>query len=127
MFYENVKKLCKDRKTNITQLARDVGMSTAAPASWKKGSMPKGETIQKIADYFGVSMDVLLRDESSPRNIAENITGSAVMQGNSGDQADDSFTAQEHEIIQIFRGLPLRGQTEFMSLLFQVEDKYKNN
>lgn len=97
--------------------------------------MPKGETLQKIADYFGVSIDVLLSEQQPNGMVIENVRNSAVMQGNSGDhvsmnyggQADDSFTAQEHEIIQIFRGLPLRGQTEFMSLLFQVEDKYKNN
>lgn len=133
MFYENVKELCRERQTNITQVAKDIGMSTAAPASWKKGSIPKGETLQKIADYFSVSVDYLLRDESTLPNVSNNISNSAVIQGNTtgnvnisnGIPISESMNEQEQELLRIFRGLTFRSKTKLMSLAFQVEDEDK--
>lgn len=60
MFYENLKKLCDEHKTTPTAVAKIVGMSSAAPVYWKRGSIPKSNTLQKIADYFGVTTDALL-------------------------------------------------------------------
>lgn len=59
MFYEIVNNLCKERKTTITRMAEDIGLSNAAPTSWRKGSTPKLSTLEKIADYFDVSVDYL--------------------------------------------------------------------
>ena len=59
MFYEIVNNLCKERKTTITRMAEEIGLSNAAPTSWRKGSVPKLTTLEKIADYFGVSVDYL--------------------------------------------------------------------
>ena len=59
MFYEIVNNLCKERKTTITRMAEDIGLSNAAPTSWRKGSVPKLSTLEKISDYFGVSVDYL--------------------------------------------------------------------
>ena len=59
MFYDIVNNLCKERKTTITRMAEDIGLSNAAPTSWRKGSVPKLSTLEKIADYFDVSVDYL--------------------------------------------------------------------
>lgn len=63
MFYEIVNNLCKERKTTITRMAEDIGLSNAAPTSWRKGSVPKLSTLEKISKYFGVSTDYLLGKE----------------------------------------------------------------
>ena len=54
--------------------ASDVAKATGIPSStfsdWKKGkSSPKAEKLQKIADYFGVSVDYLMtgKDVDSPK------------------------------------------------------------
>lgn len=60
MFYEIVNNLCKERKTTITNMAIDIGLSNAAPTSWRKGAVPKSSTLEKIAKYFGVTTDYLL-------------------------------------------------------------------
>jgi transcriptional regulator with XRE-family HTH domain len=60
MFYEIVNNLCKERKTTITKMSEDIGLSNAAATSWKKGSIPKSSTLEKISAYFGVSTDYLL-------------------------------------------------------------------
>lgn len=59
MFYEIVNNLCKERKTTITRMAKDIGLSNAAPTSWRKGATPKLSTLEKIADFFDVSVDFL--------------------------------------------------------------------
>ena len=63
MFYEIVNNLCKERKTTITRMAEDIGLSNAAPTSWRKGSVPKLSTLEKISSYFGVSTNYLLGKE----------------------------------------------------------------
>ena len=40
------------------RVARDTGIFTSTLSQWKNGSsMPKSDTIKKIADYFGVAVD----------------------------------------------------------------------
>lgn len=109
-------------------------MGASAPGRWKNGSTPDLVNAKKIADYFGVTVDSLIAEnETKASNLVTNITGSAVLQGNSGSnvnlsvggQAGAELTDQEQEILRIFRGLTPRGQNEMMTLIFQVEDKYK--
>lgn len=62
-FYENFESLCKERGISPTRAARDNGLKQQSVSSWKtRGSTPKAETVQKLADYFGVSMAELLGD-----------------------------------------------------------------
>lgn len=63
MFYEIVNNLCKERKTTITRMAEDIGLSNAAPTSWRKGSVPKLGTVKKISEYFDVPVEYLLGEE----------------------------------------------------------------
>lgn len=130
MFYDNVKDLCRSHKTNITKMAKDIGLSNAAAASWRKGSIPKGETLQKIADYFGVTMDSLLTTDSTHAITA---TGrSVVLQGNSGNNTVgqgnvsigcDQLTDMEMELLRIFRKMDMRKKNAAMSYFYDMEDQ----
>ena len=60
MFYERIKKICSDKNVKITHLLTDLELSTGNLAKWKKGSVPKSATLEKIADYLGVSTDELM-------------------------------------------------------------------
>ena len=64
MFYEIVNNLCREHKITITRMAEEIGLSNAAPTSWRKGAVPKLTTLEKISKYFGVSVDYLLGKES---------------------------------------------------------------
>ena len=64
MFYDIVNNLCKERRTSITRMAEDIGLSNAAPTSWKNGSVPKLSTLEKISAYFNVSTEYLLGKEN---------------------------------------------------------------
>lgn len=61
MFYDNLLKLCKERGLKITNVVNALGFSQGNMAQWKKGTCPKSTTVQKFADFFKVSTDVLLR------------------------------------------------------------------
>lgn len=66
-FYEVFESLCKERGISPTRAARDNGLKQQSVSSWKtRGSTPKAETVQKLADYFGVSVDYLLGLTNAP-------------------------------------------------------------
>ncbi len=65
-FYDMFQQLCVKKGVTPTKAARDVGIAQPVVSQWKKrGSTPKAQTIQKLADYFGVSTDDLIDDETT--------------------------------------------------------------
>lgn len=68
--YEVFEKLLKEKGITAYRVAKDTGITTATLTSWKQGKYtPKQEKLQKIADYFGVSLEYLMtgRDESQKK------------------------------------------------------------
>ncbi|HAP4700259.1 TPA: helix-turn-helix transcriptional regulator [Enterococcus faecalis] len=57
--YEIIKELTKRKKMSIRQLEITLGYSNGYFSKWKKVS-PNSEGLQKVADYFNVSVDYLL-------------------------------------------------------------------
>lgn len=70
MFYEIFKKLCDERGMTPTEVALDMGISTSLTSRWKHGGKPRIETLNKIADYFGVSVSYMLGVVDDPDPIA---------------------------------------------------------
>ena len=64
MVYENVVRLCRERKVSIHQLEVQCGIGNGTIGGWKTyGSIPRVDTVKKIADYFGETVDDLLREK----------------------------------------------------------------
>ena len=64
MFYDNFLKLCQQRGISVYKATKDMGIGQATATRWKQGTAtPKADTLQKIADYFGVTTDYLLTGE----------------------------------------------------------------
>lgn len=63
MFYDIFLQLCDEKGVKPTRVALDLGYSKNAATKWKTGSIPSGAALQKLADYFGVSVDYLLGNE----------------------------------------------------------------
>ena len=75
MFWDNFKKLCDENKIAPTAAGIAIGVTNAAVSKWKKGATPNGATLQKIADYFGVSVAYLLgEDEEALRETLDTNT-----------------------------------------------------
>ena len=63
MFFDRLKQLCDDRNISIYKAATAVGLNRAAANKWKGGSIPNGQTVSRLADFFGVTTDYLIGDE----------------------------------------------------------------
>jgi DNA-binding Xre family transcriptional regulator len=61
MFKQNFIKLCIERDVAPTTVLRHIGLSNATFSCWTDESVPRQTTLQRIADYFGVAPEDLLR------------------------------------------------------------------
>lgn len=71
--YEIFEKLLKEKGVTTYQVAKATGISTASFTGWKQGKWNfKTDKLQKIADYFGVSVDYLLTGKNEEASDSEN-------------------------------------------------------
>lgn len=64
MFIDTFYELCEKHRVSPNKACIDMGISRTSTAKWKSGSVPNGQTLSKIADYFGVTTDFLLGTET---------------------------------------------------------------
>lgn len=58
--YEIFEKLMKEKGVTPYRVHKETGIATSTLSDWKNGkSTPKQDKLQKIADYFNVSLDYL--------------------------------------------------------------------
>lgn len=62
MFKQNFINICIERDVAPTTVLRDIGIAHATFSCWTDDSVPRQTTLVKIADYFGITPDDLLRD-----------------------------------------------------------------
>ncbi len=62
MFWQNFVRLCEEKGIKPTPAAAEMGFPSASVVKWKRGTIPRGTTLQKIADYFSVTVNDLLSD-----------------------------------------------------------------
>ncbi len=60
MFYDNFMALCHNRGISPSRAVTDMGMNRSIATFWKNGTVPKMDTLTKIAEYFGVSVGFLV-------------------------------------------------------------------
>lgn len=60
VFYDRLLALCQENNEKITPVIKKLGLSAGSIARWRNGTVPDGNTICKIAEYFNVSSDYLL-------------------------------------------------------------------
>jgi transcriptional regulator with XRE-family HTH domain len=60
MFKDNFIRLCNEKGESPSSVCRKVGITPASFSQWTEDTVPRQSTLVKIADYFGVTADVLL-------------------------------------------------------------------
>lgn len=72
-FYDNYIKLCAVHDKSPTAVSKEIGLSNAAASGWKNGKKPSAVTKQKLADYFGVTVEELTGEEQKekPNTVGE--------------------------------------------------------
>ena len=61
MLVKNIQRLCRENNTTFWALEKELKIGNGVIAKWAKSS-PRVETVQKVADHFGVTVDALLSD-----------------------------------------------------------------
>lgn len=67
-FWEKYYSLCLEKGISPNNVAKELGISSGSVTWWKKGKVPYPATVQKIAEYFGVSASYLLGYEVQEKN-----------------------------------------------------------
>lgn len=86
--FDRIKQLADKKGVSVSRVATDLGFSENLFYQWKKAS-PKSDRLEKVADYFGVSLDYLMGRTDNP------------VSSNSPDEYDDlvmMFRKNEMEI-----------------------------
>lgn len=64
MLYKKVADLCEEKGISIAKLEKECGLGNATIQSWRDmRDAPRFSTIKKVADYFGVTIDELMKDD----------------------------------------------------------------
>lgn len=117
--YEKIKLLCEKDGFSISSMPQKIpglSISKASITGWKNGSVPRPEKLKAIADYFNVTPESLLSDETvSVQTVQSNhgIIGNTnapvtIMNGNS------HLTEQETELINLFRKMSVIQQAQLL-------------
>ena len=73
--YEIYCKLRDERKVRDVDVVKETGITKSTFSDWKNGrSKPKQEKLQKIADYFGVTVDYLMTGKEDPKEKPQELT-----------------------------------------------------
>lgn len=67
MFYDVFTALCERKGVSPNKALTDCGISRTSTAKWREGAIPRGVTLQKLTDYFGVTTDYLLTGEETKK------------------------------------------------------------
>lgn len=94
MFYENYVKLCNSINKKPSAVALEIGISKSIVSRWKNGGGLTDATAQKVAEYFGISVEELLGENKQKEKPAN-------------DNVDElHLTENEVKLILWLRSLP---------------------
>ncbi len=84
MFYLNFVRLCNGIAKSPSAVAEEMGFQRSVVTRWRKGSVPRKATIEKIADYFGVPAEELTGEDqkekpSTPEDAEREAHGQAIL------------------------------------------------
>ena len=106
MFYDEFSRLCKEKGISITRATEEIGLARTIGTKWKKtGATPNGETLAKIAEYFGISVGELLGTEKEPATIG------------------DELSEEEVQFIKWFRTQASEKDKAIVRAIVEAEDK----
>ena len=74
--YEIFEQLLQKHNISAYRVAKEAGVTQTSLSNWKSGrNTPSTSTLQKIADYFGVTIDYLMTGEEKEkfRDLAQPI------------------------------------------------------
>lgn len=73
--YEVFEQLLQKYGVTSYKVSKETGVTQTSLSNWKSGrNTPSTKTLQKIADYFGVSVDYLMTGKEDPKEKSKKLT-----------------------------------------------------
>ena len=112
-----IENLLKSHGISGAKMCLDLGMSKSFLTELRKGRAKsvKAETAQKIADYFGVTVEYLLGKEEKPTDTGE--------QKETPDQPE--LTEDEKELLEFYRLVPEEDRPMVLEMIKVAFRRYK--
>lgn len=128
-FTERVLALIQEKGTTKNKLLMELGLGKNSFVDWtEKGNLPNGATIIKIADYFGVTTDYLLKGIESQSNTISTNSGQIGVVGQSNAPVTlngntPAPTAETLELLSIYEGLDVKRRVGLLQTAFSLKDE----
>lgn len=104
LFGENLNRICKSKGTTPTALCKELGLSTSKVSAWNNGSIPKEDVMLMLAQKLECSVMDFFADKE---DLA----------------TDVPVDEDEEDILRVFRSLSRKGKHEFMSMVYEYENR----
>lgn len=132
-FGERLKRLRRDFNITQTALAEHIGVVPSAVGKYERlpNSYPSVEALVKIADYFSVSIDYLLRGTEPTPSVENNISGSLsnspFIQANHGGviyngEGSKALSPEALELQRIYEALGGRERLKLLNYAVELEE-----
>ena len=73
--YEGFEQLLQKHGVSPYKVSKDTGVTQTSLSNWKTGkSTPTTKTLQRLADYFGVTLDYLMTGKEEPKEKSPELT-----------------------------------------------------
>ena len=148
---EMIKKTAKLKNIQLKDMLIELQLNKNTLSNMYKGSMLKGDSLARIADYLNCSVDYLLgrtdehskitgstiaaeriKDTNIQSDVIEDtsIIGINIENTNIGNahkriNPEQAITENEAELLEIYRSLSCRDRHELMSMVYKMQDKAK--
>lgn len=133
-FGNRLRKLRRDANITQKQIAQFLNITQTAIGKYEKhhNAYPSIDILIKIADYFHVSVDYLLRG-TEPTSMTENnvngaLTNSTVIQANHGGavfNGEQTVSPEATELLHIYNNLGVRERLKLLNFAVDLEEKSK--
>lgn len=101
MFSGKIRELRTSKGISQVELANHLGVAQQTVGKWEKNiAMPGVDTLEAVADYFGVSTDYLLGRDAAPVGTGSQTPSAAPKSG--AKEADEQLS-QKKEYIELHR------------------------
>ena len=133
-FGKRLRKLRREAELTQGQLAKVLGVVPSAVGKYERfpDAYPSIEVLIKIAEYFKVSIDYLLRGmEPAPlteNNVCGALMNSTVIQANNGDavfNGERPISPEATELLHIYDGLCGRERLKLLNFAVDLEERSK--
>ena len=102
MFKQNFIDFCNKKGESPSFVCRQVGLAPATCSCWTEDSVPRRATLQRIADYFGITVEDLLRDPNEPTAPAPTTEAAPSPLSSNFNDLLNQLTLQELREVQAF-------------------------